>query len=64
MSETIDRNEVNALPSIPASRSWSSGKDVGEVVTGTTPSKSKEEYYGGQIPLFKPTDLNAGYNIR
>lgn len=52
------------LPSLPAAWTWSSVSKVGEVITGSTPSKSKPEYFGGDIPLFKPTDLNAGYNVR
>ena len=38
--------------------------DLGEIVTGTTPSKSNAEYYGNEYCFFKPTDLNAGYNVR
>lgn len=38
--------------------------DLGEIVTGTTPSKSKAEYYGNKYCFFKPTDLNAGYYVK
>ena len=38
--------------------------DLGEIITGTTPSKSKAEYYGNEYCFFKPTDLNAGYYVR
>ena len=38
--------------------------DLFEIVTGTTPSKSKKEYYGNDIPFFKPTDLEQGINTR
>ncbi|MDD5567615.1 MAG: restriction endonuclease subunit S [Candidatus Omnitrophica bacterium] len=34
--------------------------DVGEVITGNTPSKRRKDYYGGDVNFFKPTDLNAG----
>jgi len=39
-------------------------KEVSEVITGSTPSKKKPEYYGGNVPFFKPTDLNAGYYVK
>lgn len=38
--------------------------DLGEIITGTTPSKSKAEYYGNERCFFKPTDLNAGYYVK
>ena len=37
-------------------------KEVGEIVTGTTPSKSNKDFYGGSWPFYKPTDLNQGYD--
>jgi type I restriction enzyme, S subunit len=37
--------------------------DIGRVETGTTPSKKHAEYYGGNIPFFKPTELDAGLNL-
>ena len=35
-------------------------EEIGEVVTGSTPSKDIKDYYGGNIPFFKPTDLEQG----
>jgi len=35
---------------------------IGEVVTGSTPSKKVAEHFGGIIPFFKPSELNAGFN--
>lgn len=32
--------------------------DVGEVVTGSTPSTAKREYYGGDIPFVSPADIS------
>lgn len=32
-------------------------KDIGEIVTGSTPSKSNTEYYGSEIPFISPTEL-------
>ena len=33
-------------------------KDLGEVITGKTPSTKKEEYYGGNIMFVKTPDMN------
>lgn len=43
---------------------WVKVKDVGEIVTGTTPAKKNFEFYGNDFPLYKPTDLNSGINTR
>lgn len=37
-------------------------KEVGKIETGSTPSKSISEYYGNEVPFFKPTDLAQGIN--
>jgi len=37
-------------------------EDVGQIVTGSTPSKRVSEYYGAGHPFYKPTDLEAGYH--
>lgn len=34
--------------------------EVGDIVTGSTPSTKCSEYYGGEVPFVKPTDLDAG----
>ena len=33
-------------------------ENIGDVVTGKTPSKNKPEYFGGDIPFIKPADVN------
>lgn len=38
--------------------------EIGEVVTGNTPPTSDPENLGNEVPFFKPTDLDAGYNVR
>ena len=38
--------------------------EIGEITTGNTPSKDNEEYYGGNIPFFKPTDLEQGIDTK
>lgn len=37
--------------------------DIGEVVTGSTPSTKNPEYFEGNIPFIKPTELNQGKNV-
>ena len=34
--------------------------DIGEIITGNTPSTKHSEYYNGPIPFVKPTELNQG----
>lgn len=46
---------------LPQSWEWAQVEQLGDVVTGNTPSTKERQYYGGSVPLFKPTDLNAGY---
>ena len=35
--------------------------EIGEVITGNTPSKKETKYYGKDYPLYKPGDLDAGF---
>lgn len=56
--------DTSELPQLPDGWEWATVYDVGEVVTGRTPSKSKIDYYSEDFPFFKPTDLNAGYFVR
>ncbi|HHG75199.1 MAG TPA: hypothetical protein ENK22_09135 [Persephonella sp.] len=50
----------NKLPQIPKEWKWVRLEKIGEIVTGTTPSKKNKEYYGKEIPFFKPPDLESG----
>ena len=45
---------------LPEGWCWTTIEEVGEVVTGSTPSKDVKDFYGGNIPFFKPTDLEQG----
>ena len=45
---------------VPGNWCWTRLRAVSEVVTGSTPSKKKSEYYGEEFPFFKPADLDAG----
>ena len=38
--------------------------EIGEAVTGNTPPTSDKGNLGDELPFFKPTDLDAGYNVR
>ncbi|MFH1252430.1 MAG: restriction endonuclease subunit S [bacterium] len=55
--------DTSNLPDLPEGWVWANIQSIGEVVTGTTPSKSKLEYYGNDYPFYKPTDLNSGYFV-
>ena len=41
----------------------SSYGEIGVVTTGFTPSTTEAANFGGAIPFFKPTDLDAGENV-
>lgn len=56
--------DTSELPELPTDWEWARIGDLGEVVTGTTPSKTKSEYYGSSFPFYKPTDLNEGYYVK
>ena len=39
--------------------------EIGEIVTGNTPSKKNASYYSSnEYPFYKPTDLEAGSNVK
>lgn len=59
--EQVDTSDLHKLPE---KWTWANVKQIGDVITGTTPSKSKPEFYGGEFPFYKPTDLNAGYFVK
>ena len=48
---------VNGVP-----EGWEKKKvrEIGKVITGKTPSTSKKEYYGGQIPFITIPDMHTG----
>ena len=56
MTKEIDKNQL------PKDWKWLKLGNVGKIETGTTPNKSNKEYYGKEIPFFKPTDLQQGIN--
>ena len=48
---------------IPSTWKWVRLGDIGYTQTGTTPSKSKSEYYGRDYPLVKPADIDEFGNV-
>ena len=62
-AKTSDTPHYENVPfEVPDSWVWTIVGEVGEVITGSTPSKDIAEYYGGDIPFYKPTDLDLGIN--
>lgn len=47
---------------LPKGWCWTTLGEICRVVTGTTPPKDNMEFYDGQIPFYKPTDLEQGGN--
>ncbi|WP_297975144.1 restriction endonuclease subunit S [uncultured Capnocytophaga sp.] len=45
---------------LPKGWVWCKLGDIGEIITGNTPSKGKESFYGNDFPFFKPNDLDVG----
>jgi type I restriction enzyme, S subunit len=52
------------LPPLPEGWTWASVAQTGEATTGSTPPKDNAVFFGGNIPFFKPTDLDAGFYVR
>jgi hypothetical protein len=48
---------------IPENWVWVRLGEIGDIQTGTTPSKSEKDNYGEDFPFFKPADLAQGKNI-
>lgn len=45
---------------VPENWVWVRLGAIAEIVTGRTPSKKHPEYYGGNFPFYKPSDLDQG----
>ena len=62
---TSDTPHYEQMPfEVPSSWEWTEVGNIGEIVTGSTPSKDIPEYYGGDIPFYKPTDLEQGKCVK
>ena len=53
--------EVSDLGIIPTSWQVVRLSDISEIITGNTPPRANKEYYGGQVPWVKPSDLRSHY---
>lgn len=55
-SELVENAEFGEVP-----KGWENGtlSDFGEIICGKTPSKSKSEYYGDDIPFIKIPDMHG-----
>ncbi len=51
--------DTTNLPELPEGWVWATYTQIGEVTTGFTPPTADPENFGGDIPFFKPTDLDA-----
>lgn len=48
---------------VPDNWVWVRTETTNNVVTGSTPAKKHSEYYGGDFPFVKPTDLEQGREV-
>ena len=48
---------------IPKGWVYSQIKELGQIQTGTTPSKNNPDFYSNEYPFYKPSDLEAGINV-
>lgn len=58
--DQVDRVPLKETEIGPVPEHWEVVKvnEVGEVITGTTPSTLKKEYYGGNYPFISPGDID------
>ena len=49
---------------LPEGWAWTRLGTIFSTVTGSTPSTKDASLYGTDYPFYKPTDLDAGYNVR
>jgi len=49
---------------IPNNWQWIKLNEIGDIVTGKTPSKQSEKNYGNEFPFFKPPDLDEGFFLK
>lgn len=48
---------------IPQNWAWSRLENVADIVTGATPNKNNQLYYGGNFPFYKPNDLEQNRHV-
>ena len=55
--------DSDLLPELPQGWSWATYAQTGDVTTGFTPPTGDPANFGGNIPFFKPSDLDVGENV-
>jgi len=58
-----DRMADSAMGEIPENWRVQKFTDIGDVLTGGTPSTKEEDYWEGDIPFFTPKDAHGGYFV-
>lgn len=58
--ESVDIGELQELPN---GWLWINVGNLGDVITGKTPSTGRKDFFGNDYPFIKPTDLNIGYHV-
>jgi len=48
---------------VPGNWVWVRLDSISEIITGGTPSKNNDKYYGGEFPFIKPADLDQGRHV-
>lgn len=48
---------------LPSGWSIKKIKEIGQIVTGTTPSTTNPDYWGGDVPFISPSDFNSKISI-
>ncbi|MDD9267856.1 restriction endonuclease subunit S [Paenibacillus sp. GCM10023248] len=48
---------------VPENWIWVRTGTVNDIITGSTPPKANEDYYGGDFPFIKPADLEQGNQV-
>ncbi len=51
----------NKMTNLPQGWEVKTLSEIGEIITGSTPSKSNVEFYRKDYPFFKPSDFEQGY---
>ncbi len=51
----------NTMTNLPQGWEVKTLSEIGEIITGSTPSKSNVEFYRKDYPFFKPSDFEQGY---
>jgi len=59
-----DAKELSASTPLPSNWASVTLESLGRIQTGATPPTRNQENFGGDVPFFKPTDLDSGDSLR